>query len=246
MQTRQLTAMISLSLLATFVDAGSWSIDGETGAVDASRADVRIPSEGGTKFSLTDDLDSEASPYLRIGIGYAIDEFHSLRFEAVPLTLDSNGTFNTPVTFAGANFAADTPTDGSFRFDTYRLEYRYRMDDEGMFRWRIGATLLVRDAEITLTQGGIQASDDNLGIVPLLGFDMDWRLGEKWQAVIDGNALASSQGRAEDVFIGLRWAQTGKTDVQFGYRVLEGGSDGDDVYTFALFNHFALGIRHHF
>lgn len=239
-------AGIAVALLPATTLAGKWSVDAETGAVDASRADVRIPSKGGTRFSFPDDLGTDATAYLRIGVGYAIDGKQALRFEAVPLTLDAAGMFDAPVTFAGATFAAGTPTDGSFRFDTYRLEYRYRMDDAGIFRWRIGGTLLVRDAEITLSQGATRASDDNLGVVPLFGFDMDWQLGDRWQAVIDGNALASGQGRAEDVFFGVRRSGSDATDLQFGYRVLEGGADNDDVYTFALFNHLAIGIRHRF
>ena len=67
-----------------------------------------------------------------------------------------------------------------------------------------------------------------------------------WLNVIEGNALASPQGRAEDVFLGLRFAQGPRADINVGYRILEGGADNNDVYTFALFNHLAVGARWNF
>lgn len=235
-----------LFMNGTPASAGNWSVDAETGIVNASRADVRIPSVGGTGFNFTDDLESDSAPYFRVGVSRSLGERHSLRLELVPLTLKGEGTFDTPVNFNGTTFAADTPTTGHFRFNTWRLEYLYRMDDEGTFRWQLGGTLLVRDAEILVQQGTLESNDDNLGVVPLIGFGMQWDLHEKLQAVIEGNALASPQGRAEDVFLGLRFAQGPRTDIHAGYRILEGGADNDDVYTFALFNHLAIGASWRF
>lgn len=239
---------ISCSLLlgAAPASAGTWSVDAETGIVNASRADVRIPSVGGTGFNFTNDLETDSAPYFRAGVSRSVGERHSLRVELVPLTLKGEGTFDAPVSFNGITFAAGTPTTGHFRFNTWRLEYRYRMDDEGAFRWQLGGTLLVRDAEISVQQGPIESNDDNLGVVPLVGFGLQWNLHESLQAVIEGNALASPQGRAEDVFLGLRFAQGPRADINVGYRILEGGADNDDVYTFALFNHLAVGARWNF
>lgn len=239
-------ALCGLLLNGTPAFASIWAVDAETGIVNASRADVRIPSVGGTGFNFTDDLESDSAPYFRVGVSRSLGERHSLRVELVPLTLKGEGAFDTPVNFNGTTFAAGTPTTGHFRFNTWRLEYRYRMDDEGAFRWQLGGTLLVRDAEISVQQGALESNDDNLGVVPLVGFGLQWDLHESLQAVIEGNALASPQGRAEDVFLGLRFAQGPRADINVGYRILEGGADNDDVYTFALFNHLAVGARWNF
>lgn len=239
-------ALCGLLLNGAPACAGNWAVDAETGIVNASRADVRIPSVGGTGFNFTDDLESDSAPYFRVGVSRSLGERHSLRVELAPLTLKGEGTFDTPVNFNGTTFAAGTPTTGHFRFNTWRLEYRYRMDDEGAFRWQLGGTLLVRDAEISVQQGTLESNDDNLGVVPLVGFGLQWDLHERLQAVIEGNALASPQGRAEDVFLGLRFTQGPRADINVGYRILEGGADNDDVYTFALFNHLAVGARWNF
>jgi hypothetical protein len=48
-----------------------------------------------------------------------------LRLEVAPLRIDGNGTFNQPVNFAGTTFSPGTPTEGKYKFDTYRVSYRY-------------------------------------------------------------------------------------------------------------------------
>ncbi|MFC1566818.1 hypothetical protein ACFL4A_03140 [bacterium] len=33
-----------------------------------------------------------------------------------------------------------------------------------------------------------------------------------------------------------------KLAIKFGYRILEGGADNDEVYTFSLFNYLVFGV----
>jgi hypothetical protein len=52
-------------------------------------------------------------------------ERHGLRLEIAPLRIDGNSTFDQPVNFAGATFSPNTSTEGKYKFDTYRVSYRY-------------------------------------------------------------------------------------------------------------------------
>ncbi len=58
---------------------------------------------------------------------------------------------------------------------------------------------------------------------------------------LSGDALAAPQGRAEDVFAGLLVSLKPNVSLKTGYRLLEGGADNDEVYTFAAFHYFAFG-----
>ena len=49
-----------------------------------------------------------------------------------------------------------------------------------------------------------------------------------------GDALAAPQGRAEDVLAALTYGKSDKFRIKIGYRILEGGADNDEVYTFSL------------
>jgi hypothetical protein len=54
------------------------------------------------------------------------------------------------------------------------------------------------------------------------------------------------QGRAEDVFVGARYRASDGLALSAGYRLIEGGADVDEVYTFAAFHHLALGATWRF
>jgi hypothetical protein len=58
---------------------------------------------------------------------------------------------------------------------------------------------------------------------------------------VEGDALAAPQGRAEDIFAGIVVDAGPRLSFKTGYRVLEGGADNDEVYTFALIHYIAVG-----
>ena len=104
----------------------------------------------------------------------------------------------------------------------------------------------MRDAAITVEGGGQRAEKINKGFVPLINFLVDWRFAPPWSFHIDGDALAGPQGRAEDVLIAMRYDFSASTTAFAGYRILEGGADNDDVYTFSLFQYAVVGIEFRF
>ncbi len=215
-------------------------VEVEAGRVWTGRADVRIPSEEGTRFSFVDDLDADAANYHRIRIGGTLGERHLVFFTWAPLEVEAKGSFDRDTRFADTIFPADTPVTGTYGFDNYRLTYRYRLRDRGRFRTEVGATLFVRDAKITLRSGSLTDSDDDLGFVPLLSGRVEVDLAPGWMLVADGDALVGPQGRAIDILFGLETAPREDLRIGLGYRILEGGADVDAVYTFALFHHLAL------
>jgi hypothetical protein len=104
----------------------------------------------------------------------------------------------------------------------------------------------VRDAEISLRQGELSESDDNVGVVPLLHLYGRRRLTERTSLVLDIEGAGSSQGRAVDAAIILEHRPTDDWTLSAGYRTLEGGSDGDEVYTFAWLNYALLSASYVF
>jgi hypothetical protein len=61
--------------------------------------------------------------------------------------------------------------------------------------------------------------------------------------LIDGDAAAASQGRAEDVYTGLGWAFTPGSVLTAGWRFIEGGADVDQVYNFTFLSYASIGYR---
>ena len=222
-----------------------WRIELEGGALWQSRNDVQIPGDTGTRFSLIDLSGAGPFPVGRLTVDWDVSERNSLRFVYAPLGLDGSGTLSQPTDFNGTSFAPG-PAWASYRFDTYRLTWSYRFWQSERWTWRAGLTGLVRDAEIELRQGSTSSSKSNTGVVPLLHLSGDWRFAERWSlsGVLDG--AYASQGRAVDLALKVGYDLSDRWRISGGYRTIEGGSDGTDVYTFAWVHAAVLSVTYGF
>ncbi|MBK6848511.1 MAG: hypothetical protein IPG96_13620 [Proteobacteria bacterium] len=97
----------------------------EAGAVFASRNDARIPGDGGTKLSLVNDLSTSPAPVFRLRLGYRIADRHLITALYAPLQVNARGAVDRDVSFAGGTYPAGSPLLAVYRFDSYRLTYRY-------------------------------------------------------------------------------------------------------------------------
>jgi hypothetical protein len=223
-----------------------FSFELEGGPVWQSKNDVRIPGDTGTEFSLQDLTGSGPYASARLTFDWNIRERHGLRFVVAPLQLDDRGTFDQPVSFANSTFAPDTPTKGTYKFNTYRVSYRYLFLTKTAWRMRAGVTILVRDAKIELAQDSLVASDSDFGFAPLLNFSTEWAFARRWTAILDFEGIAGGPGRALDMALKVRYDLTDHWNVGAGYRTLEGGVDSDDVYNFSWFHYALLTVGYQF
>jgi hypothetical protein len=233
--------LVVLALPAPGRAAGA-SAEVEGGLAWNGYNDVRIPGAGGTRFSLVDDLASERAPVFRARLGLTLGERHALLATWAPVRLEARGRLPRDVLFAGERFDAGSPVLARYRFDSYRLTYRYGLVRAGALDLDLGATAFVRDAGVSV-QGARYAEKTNVGFVPLLSFRLAWRFAPPVALVVDGDALAAPQGRAEDVLFALELLVRERVAVRAGYRLIEGGADNDEVYNFALVHHAVVGLR---
>ena len=241
---KRFSCLLVLALVAPAV--AHWYVDVEAGPVFSGYNDVRIPGNTGTLFSLTEDLHARTALGFRARLSKTFGDRHWVSVLVAPLRVESRGTLNRDVFFAGTLFpAGENELKGLYRFDSYRLTYRYGLVRARRFRLDLGLTAKVRDAEISLNYAHVMlpgASKTNTGFVPIVSFRADWQLGPRVGLVLDGDALGVPQGRAEDVMAALRFGFGDRVDARVGYRVLEGGSDVDEVYGFALFHYAVTGV----
>lgn len=216
----------------------------EGGPVWQGRNVAQIPNDAsGTRFSLVDVAGRGPWPAARGYLTWNINERHALRLLVAPLTLRGTGAVAQPVTFAGATYAAGTPIDAQYTFNSYRLTYRYRVRESARTSAWIGFTAKVRDAAIALEQGTTSSRKDNVGFVPLLNLAGEWRIAPRWLADIDADALAGGPGRAEDVALKLGYRVTPRFSVHAGYRMVEGGADVPETYNFAWLHYAVVSAR---
>lgn len=222
------------------------SFDLESGLVYNSMNDVGIPGDTGTRFSLTNDLSTNAEPFIRLKIIQSFGERHTVSVLYAPLTVKSSGKLTRPIDFAGVHFLANDNVKGTYMFNSYRLTYRYDFLKTPTNEFGMGLTAKIRDAKIGLKAGTLSGEKSNIGFVPIINFRYKHNFTDQFALMCDGDALGAPQGRAEDILLAGIYKMNNKVSLKAGYRILEGGSDNDEVYGFALFNYVVLGVMINF
>lgn len=243
---KKLLLLVFLSILSFTGVKGQLTFTLESGLVFTQYNDVQAPNTNqanSSRFSLKDDFSEVATPvYLRAELQYLIAQKHTVELTAAPLKVESRNLELFVISFEN-NIFSTGGTDATYQFNTYRLTYRYRFIDRKKFILDAGASLLVRDAAITLAQGPVSVSNTDLGFVPLISLNTRYKLSEDFEVILKGDALAGPVGRAEDFFLGLRYRPIKSIGVRAGYRLIEGGADVDQVYNFAFFHFAAAGLQ---
>lgn len=214
----------------------------EAGPVWQTRNDVQIPNdETGTRFSLADLAGKGPWAAVRLYATWNINDRHGLRVLLAPLSFTETGTLEGPVSFAGENFEPGA-VDATYKFNSWRLSYRYRFLRRPDLDLWVGFSGKLRDAKIELSQGSTSSRDTDLGFVPLLHLAADWRMTGSAHLMFDFDGLAGGPGRAFDSSLKLGYDLNDRWQVTLGYRTLEGGADVDAVYNFAWLHYGAASV----
>ncbi|MBN2371519.1 MAG: hypothetical protein JXO72_13640 [Vicinamibacteria bacterium] len=218
------------------------SLELETGPAWSGYNDVRIPGDAGTLLSFSEELQTRTAAYLRAQAVWRIGRRHAIRFLAAPLRFEAAGSVARPVRFENATFEAGVPLVGRYRFDSYRLTYRRSILSRPRLELALGLTAKIRDATVELSDGALRAEKSNIGPVPLLHFLARYKAADRVSFILEGDAAAAPQGRAEDILVAVECAVGPKLALRAGYRLLEGGADNDEVYTFTWVNYGVAGL----
>jgi hypothetical protein len=219
-----------------------FELDVESGMAIVGYSDVQIPKSTGTLISFSEELSTDPAFFVRGRFTYFFNKGNMISVLVAPLTLRAAGSVGREVIFDGESFAANTSLNTIFKFNSYRLTYEHYWFVGERLRLGLGASAKIRDAAISIADSVKTSEKTDLGFVPLIKFSLAWRFMEPLQLVLDGDALGAPQGRAEDVSIALHGDVGDRVSLKMGYRVLEGGSDVEEVYSFTWINYFFGGL----
>ncbi|MBK9064684.1 MAG: hypothetical protein IPL89_16040 [Acidobacteria bacterium] len=224
--------------------ADGFRLDVEAGPVWQTRNVFAVPGTTGTRVSLA-DYDEGPFASGRATLTWDVSPRWSARFVAAPLALSVDFTPTSPVFFAGTTFPAGEPLNAGYRFNSWRLSGYYRFPSSSPLSLRLGLTAKIRDARIDISGAGGSAEKSDTGFVPLIYAGARWQVAERFAVDLEADALGAPQGRAIDVSLKGDWAVSRTVSLYAGGRVLDGGADNDEVYSFAtLWYGFAgVGIR---
>ena len=246
MSPRSLSSVFSAAVLLWAFFLGTaraqLRVEVEGGVAAGLYNDVQVPGDTGTRFSLTDDLETDPVIAGRLRLTYTLGGRHNLSVLYAPLVAEGSGVFRQAVDFNGTRFPADVPVTSRYQFNSYRLTYRYTLVDSDRLELGLGATAKIRDAAIRLETDGRTAEKTDVGFVPLVNFRLAWRFAGPAGLLLQGDVLAAPQGRAEDVLAALTYRLGESLTVYTGLRGLEGGADVEETYNFTLFGYAVAGL----
>jgi hypothetical protein len=232
-----------LAFFPLFADSfNHFELDLESGLAIVGYSDIQIPKSTGTLISFSEELETDPAFFVRGRFTYRLNKGNMLSVLIAPLTLKATGSVDREVVFEGESFAPNAMLNTVYKFNSYRLTYEHFWSAGEKIRFGLGITAKIRDAAISIADSSKISEKTDLGFVPLIKFSFAWRFIEPFVLVLDGDALAAPQGRAEDVSISLQGNVNDRVSLKLGYRVLEGGSDVEEVYSFTWVNYLFGGV----
>jgi len=234
-----LLLMFGVSFAESF---NRFDLDIESGAAIVWYSDIQIPKSTGTLISFSEELETDPAFFVRGRFTYYFDRGNMVSILIAPLTLKATGSVGREVIFQGEIFAPNAALNSVYKFNSYRLTYEHFWFAGERLRFGLGATAKIRDAAISIADSIKISEKTDLGFVPLIKFSLVWRFADPLALVLDGDALAAPQGRAEDISLSLQGNVNDRMSLKLGYRVLEGGSDVEEVYSFTWVNYLFGGF----
>lgn len=167
------TLSIIIISLITFGVNGQLSFDLETGISFNTKNSIRFPNSS-TSFSDQVDIPNEFGVpntfFYRARASYTVDDRHTISVLFAPLEFISSGNFDRPIDFGEYTYESDDYVDVIYKFNSYRLTYRYQLFRREKLRFGIGITGKIRDARIAFESGQKNDETTDLGFVPLINF----------------------------------------------------------------------------
>ena len=244
--------LIVICLLILFICVpiihAQFMADLETGLNLSGYNDVRVPGNiVGNTFSLQEDIGSNASLFFRAKFNYTFAKRHNVSVLLAPFTKTYKGKPKQSISFAGQTYSAIYEVKAKYQFNSWRLSYRWDFINSKHFQIGIGLTGMIRDAKISMNGKDnfgkvVESSKSNVGFLPMINFLLVWKFTPCMGFHIEGDAIATPHGRAEDIFFGWTGCISDKVSMKLGYRFLEGGADKDAVYNYALLHYIVFGV----
>jgi len=209
---------------------------------------VKVPGNiVGNTFSLQNDIGSNASLFFRTKFSYTFAERHTISVLLAPFTKTYKGKPKQNISFAGQSYSSIYEVKAKYQFNSWRLSYRWDFINSKHFQIGIGLTGMIRDAKISMNGKdgfgtAVESSKSNKGFLPLINFLFTWKFTPCMEFRIEGDAIATSHGRAEDILFAWTGCISDKAMFKLGYRFLEGGVEKDEVYNYAFFHHIVFGV----
>jgi hypothetical protein len=214
----------------------------ELGQAFVGSNNYQIPRTFGTKV----ELGSQSIPfYLRLRSVIDVSRNHEITFLFAPFSYQAIKKFNNNVQFNNELFFANQEVNIKYKFNSYRIGYRYHLHEAQTLLIKVGLTGKIRDASIEMSKDGKINRFSNVGFVPLLSTALEWIFIKDFKVILDvEGATGGKNGWALDATTYVQWAFDSKFSGMGGIRYLGGGASVKTVVSFAHIIYGFIGINY--
>ncbi len=133
-------------------------------------------------------------PVSRVRLGAILGGRHQINTLYQPLTINTQVTFRDDVTIDGVTFASGTPMELKYGFPFWRFTYGYDFIPSDSLDVYAGAALQFRNASIVFREvgGGQSTTNQNLGLVPALFTQVNYRFESGFELGFEATGLYAS------------------------------------------------------
>lgn len=217
------------------------SLNFELGQTKTAFNRFAIPNTSEDRVSLP--VDDTVTSYRLMGL-FDLENGNQIYFLVAPLASKYNFRAEKNFEFDREIFTQGIDTEVDYKFNSYRLGYLWNWNFKLLRVWA-GFVGKIRDAKIKVSQASTSKSFDNVGFVPLASFGFEYNMRNYLSFYSHTDALTSRQGSAYDSQLEIRFNMK-QTAFSIGKRILGGGADNDNVYSFAQFDTYYAGINYKF
>lgn len=216
----------------------------EYGQLWATRNTFQIPNNVNNSRVNLYDISKKSIPTYRVNFIQKLNDHHFLRLLYAPVETEISTKLSEKITFQNQDYNVGESVVLMYKFNSYRLTYFYLFNFSNSIEIKLGFTGKIRDAHIGIDGKNGRNIKKDVGFVPLLHFGAR-TISEKSLLGLDFeiDGMAAPQGRAIDGSLKLLINSSEYVQLYIGYRVIEGGANNKNVYTFSTFQFALAGLQ---
>ena len=209
------------------------------------RNEITSPSDTGTTFDLADfDKINDPTSTASIDFEYFMDDRNEFSLFFSPYESRDQGTFNSPVSYDGKIFPADTTIYSDWLLYELSVGWQYNLTPASSWDVKVGAALAYQYLETALetASGSVSGKVKEHLFLPLLNAMLSYHITPRFSAGIKAEGMYLSSNSSLEAGAFLNYRLTERWDFTAGYNYWHRNIDTSDINNDVVYHAPYLGV----
>ena len=216
-----------------------WRYSLAFGPAFLEKNEIRAPRGSGTSFDLNSFRKDEDPVTTAAGIlEVDLDSRNELMLMVQPFESRDSGRFNTPVSFGGQTFPANTDTNSRYLKYDVAGRWRYNLAPDGPWGARLGAGINAQiiEVELATVNRTVGAEVKDYSVLPYLSGELSYQFTSKVDALLYAEGIAMSSDVILDTGFSMGYRFNEHWDASLGYTYYKRQIDIDELRNDVTYN----------